>query len=254
VLKTNEVSLSIDQKTIVHPVNAQFDLGKIYGIVGHNGSGKSTYIKLLAKQLSPSSGEILLDDTAIDTLSQRRLSQQIAYLPQYLPSLPNVKVYDLVKMGRYPWKGIVGRYTDQDEAIIQNALAQANVAALQNDYVDILSGGERQRAWLAMCLAQQSPYLLLDEPLSALDLHYQLEIMQLLQQLSSTTNMCIIIILHDINLVAQYCDAVLAFKQGRLILNTPADQVIQPDILHDIYQLDFSILPHPKTGKLIALP
>lgn len=254
MLATKDVSFYIAHKTILQPVNAQFKRGKLYGVVGHNGSGKSTYIKLLAKQLLPSQGQVLLDDTPVTILKQRHFSQQVAYLPQYLPSLPNVTVYDLVSMGRYPWKGVTGRYTAADKDIVQQALALANVTAFQNDYVDVLSGGERQRVWLAMCLAQQSPYLLLDEPLSALDLHYQLDMMQLLRTLSSTHNMCIVIILHDINLVAQYCDEVLAFKQGKLILNDMADRVIQKDTLHDIYQLDFSIIPHPKTGKLIALP
>lgn len=254
MLEVKDITFTVGQKKILKPVSTSFQPGKIYGIVGHNGSGKSTFIKMLGRQMVPSGGHVKLDGETLDQLQQRQFAQKIAYLPQYIPDAANLTTYELVKLGRYAWHGALGRYTDEDDAIVLAALEKTNVMQFKNDNVDALSGGERQRVWLAMCLAQQSPYLLLDEPLSALDINFQIEIMRLLRELSQSMQVCIVIVLHDINLVAQYCDEVLAFRGGELIYNNQADTVIQDDILQAIYRMKFAIATHPHTGKAIALP
>lgn len=254
VLQVKDIAFTVGQKNILKPISTSFEQGKIYGVVGHNGSGKSTFIKILGRQLMPSMGHVYIDDIESTQLSQRQFAQKIAYLPQYIPDAANLTAYELVKLGRYAWHGSLGRYDEKDEAIILNALEKTNVMRFKDQDVDALSGGERQRVWLAMCLAQQSPYLLLDEPLSALDINYQIEIMGLLQTLSRSMHVGIVIVLHDINLVAQYCDEVMAFKNGELIYNDKAESVIQHDVLRDIYRMDFAITTHPHTGKAIALP
>lgn len=254
VLEVKDIAFHIGQKNILKPISTSFELGKIYGVVGHNGSGKSTFIKILGRQIAPSQGQVIIDGEASSQLSQRQFSQKIAYLPQYIPDAANLTAYELVKLGRYAWHGALGRYSEKDEEIVLNALNKTNVMAFKDSNVDALSGGERQRVWLAMCLAQRSPYLLLDEPLSALDINYQIEIMDLLQTLSRTEHVSIIIVLHDINLVAQYCDEVMAFRNGDLIYNDTAESVIQHEVLQDIYRMNFAITTHPYTGKAVALP
>ncbi|MFP9230798.1 ABC transporter ATP-binding protein [Pectobacterium cacticida] len=254
MLKAHKIAFSALQKQILQPINAVFETGKIYGVVGHNGSGKSTFIKILGRQLAPTMGKVIVDNEISTQLSQRRFSQKIAYLPQHIPDAGNMTVYELVRLGRYAWHGSLGRYSKEDEAVVINALEKINILPFKNENVDSLSGGERQRVWIAMCLAQQCPYLLLDEPLSALDINYQVEIMDLLRSLSRTMHVGIVIVLHDINLVARYCDEVLAFKGGRLIHHGHAESVIQENLLNEIYNMKFVITSHPQTGKAVALP
>ncbi|WP_392565450.1 ABC transporter ATP-binding protein [Utexia brackfieldae] len=251
---TEDMSYRIDQRTILNPTSVTLETGKVYGIIGHNGSGKSTFAKLLAHQLIPSAGQIEIDQTALSAFSSKDLAKVISYLPQYLPSDIHLTVEELVKLGRFAWKGLTKKYDQQDQAIITQSLEQTDTLQFKTQLLSGLSGGERQRVWLAMCLAQKSQYLILDEPLSALDINHQIEVMRLLQQLAHQYQLTIVVVIHDINLASEFCDQILAFKQGQLIYNLPAHELIQPAILQDIYDMPFSIVAHPQRKYQVALP
>lgn len=254
MLIADEITYAVGEKQILFPTSAKFEPGQLYGIIGHNGSGKSTFVKLLAKQQSNSSGTILIDDIPINQYKTKQFARKISYLPQYLPADIHLTVTELVKLGRFPWKGSLKRFNDEDDKIVNNALEQTQTLSYKAQFLQYLSGGERQRVWLAMCLAQQSQYLILDEPLSALDIHHQIEVMKLLQSLAHKHHIAIIIVIHDINLASEFCDSILAFKQGKLIYNQPAKDFIQTSTLHDIYDVNFTIVTHPNRNHPVALP
>jgi len=254
VLIADELTYVVGEKQILFPISTKFEQGQLYGIIGHNGSGKSTFVKLLAKQQTCSSGSILIDDILINQYKTKQLARKISYLPQYLPADIHLTVAELVKLGRFPWKGSLKRFNEQDDKIIYQALEQTQTLTYQNQFLQFLSGGERQRVWLAMCLAQQSQYLILDEPLSALDIHHQVEVMRLLKTLAHQHNIAVIVVIHDINLASEFCDSILAFKQGHLIYQQPAHNFIKKSILYDIYGVNFTIVDHPVRHHLVAIP
>lgn len=249
-----EVGFSVPTRTLLQPLSATFETGQVYGLVGHNGSGKSTLLKLLAKQQTATTGELRLFDRPMGQWGARDFAQKVAYLPQHLPAAPGLSVRDLVVMGRYAWHGLVGQYGAADWAIVDEALAQTHTQAFADAQVDQLSGGERQRVWLAMCLAQNTQYLLLDEPLAALDLRHQIEVMALVKHLAHSLNIGIVVVLHDINLAAQYCDHIMALKGGSLVYQGPPKYIMQPEILADIYGLALHLVQHPITKAWVALP
>ncbi|MBP6116653.1 MAG: ATP-binding cassette domain-containing protein [Neisseriaceae bacterium] len=250
----HEVGFSVPSRILLHPLSATFQAGQVYGLVGHNGSGKSTLIKLLAKQQAPTTGQLLLNEQPMASWGARAFAQTVAYLPQHLPAAPGLSVRDLVLMGRYAWHGLVGQYARADFDQVDQALARTHTSAFADALVDQLSGGERQRVWLAMCLAQNTQFLLLDEPLAALDMRHQIEVMALVKTLAHTLNLGIVVVLHDINLAAQYCDQILALKGGALVHQGTPEEIMQPATLADIYGLQLHLVPHPVTKAWVAVP
>lgn len=254
MFQLQHVSFGVPERVLLHSLDASFAPNRVYGLIGHNGSGKSTLLKLLTRQLPPSGGTLSLNGLALDGYSARDYAKQVAYLPQHLPSATSLTARELIEMGRYAWHGLLGRRSDADRAAVAEAMKLTHTEGFAEQMVDTLSGGERSRIWLAMCLAQQSRFLLLDEPLAALDIAHQLEVMDLIRSLSRRLGLGVIIVIHDINLAAQYCDELFALKQGRLLKHgSPADIMTAP-VLHDIYNVSMNIIPHPQSGLPLALP
>ena len=204
MFRLDQISFRIPQRTLLFPTSFTFDAGKVYGLIGHNGSGKSTLIKLMARQTQLSGGSISLDGKDIAHWNQREFAKRVAYLPQHLPAATNLTACELIGMGRYAWNGLFGRQTAADKQAIAEALRLTHTEKFADQLVDTLSGGERSRIWLAMLLAQQSRFLLLDEPLAALDIAHQVEVMQLVHQLSRDLGLGVVIVIHDINLAAHF--------------------------------------------------
>lgn len=238
ILKIERLAISIHQLTV---------------ILGHNGSGKSTLMNLLARQMRPDGGDIRLNGQLINGFSQKRLAQEIAFLPQRLPEVAGLNVRELVRLGRFPWRGTLGRWQAEDTAIIQAAMEQTDVLDYADQLTDQLSGGERQRAWVAMLLAQQSPLLLLDEPTSALDLSHQYELMALLRTLNQQTHRGVVVILHDVNLAARFSDRVIALKQGRLVFDGDPVSLLSAPLLTELYGINIQLIKHPTLATKVAV-
>ena len=168
MLSLDSVSFRSGDRVLLDAVSFSLAPGQFYGVIGHNGAGKSTLIRLLGGELLPSSGAVLLDGAAVHAFSAKARARRIASLPQKLPDVADFLVRELVMLGRFPWQGWLQRPSAEDVACVEAAMAQTDVARFAAQPVNTLSGGERQRAWLALCLAQQSEVLLLDEPLAAL--------------------------------------------------------------------------------------
>ncbi|MGB2078393.1 MAG: ABC transporter ATP-binding protein [Vibrio sp.] len=252
MFQLTDVSFAIPHKTILSPISMSFEKGKVTSLLGHNGSGKSTLIKILARQALKTSGTIALKRQNIEAFSAKEFALKVAYLPQHPPLTDGVKVRELVRFGRYPWKGLLGRYSEKDELYIEEAIRQVGLTSMQDRFVATLSGGERQRAWVAMLLAQQSECILLDEPTSALDVAHQYELLTLIRDLNKDLNLTVIMVLHDINMAARFSDYIVALHSGKVIAQGSPDELLKPDILHSIYGIDLDLFKHPQTGQAIS--
>lgn len=253
MLTTQGLGIVAHQKTLIDDIHLQFRPATLYGIIGHNGSGKSTLIKALAGQTKPSHGQISLNGTPLSQIGVKSLARQLAYLPQHLPEQAGMSVYDLCLLGRYPHQGFLQKPNDTDHAIVRDALERTGVNHLADNALTSLSGGERTRAWLAMCLAQKTQYLLLDEPLAALDIVYQVQIINLIKQLACDDGLCVVMIIHDLNLASRFCDELVALKQGKVCYQGRADTLMNQDILQEIFGVNLQILTHPQTGQKVAV-
>ncbi|MTI10363.1 ABC transporter ATP-binding protein [Curvivirga aplysinae] len=250
---SREISFAAGTREILKPLDLRLDTGLVYGLVGHNGSGKSTLLKILAKQLTATAGDILLNGRSLDNWSTKEFSRHVAYLPQDIPTVPNLTVRELVSHGRYPWHGAFRGVSDEDNSYIDDALTLTNITHMQDRMVNNLSGGERQRAWLAMLIAQNTSCLLLDEPISALDISHQMDVMGLIKDLSQQQNLSVVMVLHDINIAARFCDRIIALREGELIADHVSEDLMDPDLLKTIFNMNMKVIDHPSGKGRVAL-
>lgn len=252
MFELENVSFSVPGRTLLQPLSLQLPHGQMIGLIGHNGSGKSTLLKLLARQQQPGDGVIRLDGKPLQSWGNRDFARQVAYLPQQLPQTDGLTVRELVAFGLYPWHGALGRFTGEDRAQIDRALELTDTQDFADRPVDLLSGGERQRVWLAMLLAQNSRFLLLDEPTSALDIAHQVEVLSRVQELSRELGLGVLVVLHDVNMAARYCDHLIALHGGRLLAQGAPAELMRGETLEDIYGIPMGVLSNPVDGSPIS--
>jgi ferric hydroxamate transport system ATP-binding protein len=245
-------SFAVAGRTLLHPLSLTLPPHRVCGLIGHNGSGKSTLLKLLARQYRPTSGTVRFAGVPLADWESRALARKVAYLPQQPPAADGMTVRELVSLGRYPWHGALGRFSTNDAAKVSEAMSLTDVAQFADRPVDSLSGGERQRAWIAMLVAQDSDCLLLDEPISALDIAHQIEVLKLVRSLSEQRGLSVVIVLHDINMAGRFCDDLIALKGGHLLTNGPSSELLRADTLEAIYGIPMGIVPHPDGGSPIT--
>ncbi|WP_110657507.1 ABC transporter ATP-binding protein [Salinicola halimionae] len=253
MFEVQSASFEIAGKTLLSSIDFTFGEGQIYGLIGHNGSGKSTLLKLLAQQQAVSHGGIQLDGRPLSQWKPREFARHVAYLPQHLPSAENLTCRELIGFGRYPWHGLLGRLTRHDHQQIERAIALTHTEAFADRLVDTLSGGERQRVWLAMLLAQGSRYLLLDEPLAALDIAHQVEVLALVRKLCRELGLGVVIVLHDVNMAARYCDHLVALHSGKLLAEGAPASMMNDINLEAIYGIPMRVMNHPADACPIAV-
>ncbi|MEM9482769.1 MAG: ABC transporter ATP-binding protein [Cyanobacteria bacterium P01_F01_bin.116] len=254
VLSTQDLTGGYGDKTIVEQVTLTLNQGKWLSILGANGSGKSTLLRLAGRILSPQQGVISLDGQDIQQLSSTAVARKLALLPQQQILPEGLSVYQLVSLGRSPhqpwWQWDL---TTDDQQQIEQALTWTDMAAYRHEQVSSLSGGQRQRAFLALALAQQPQVLLLDEPTTYLDIHYQLQLLELLKQLNHDRNLAIITVLHDINLAARYSDRLAFMREGKLWAIGSVADTLNPDIVHQVFDVDVAILDTPVGPQICPL-
>ncbi|PKR55029.1 ABC transporter ATP-binding protein [Thalassospira marina] len=249
----NDVSYAIDGRELLSDITTRFAVGQFSALVGHNGSGKSTLLKILARQQQASLGTITFDGQNLAGWPGRSFARKLAYLPQNISAATGTLVEELVAFGRYPWHGALGRFGHKDRQKVAEAIELTGIGDLAKRNVGTLSGGERQRVWLAMLVAQDAPCLLLDEPTSALDIAHQIDVLSLVRRLVDERKTSVIIVLHDINLAARYCDQIFALRQGKIIDHGPAHDLMTPERLFDIYGVRMDVIPHPVLRTPTAL-
>lgn len=240
MIEVKNYSFSYNEKEILHNINVSFPKSKITTILGSNGCGKSTLLKNIAYLLK-GEGKISIDQISIETYSDKLRAQKISMMPQ-IPLIPEgITVKELVLRGRYPYQTFFSSYSKQDLFIVDEALKQTKLLDIENEYVESLSGGQRQRVFLALALAQDTPYLLLDEPTTYLDIQYQIELLSLLEEINQKTKKTIIMVLHDINLALRYSDYIIGMKEGKIIYQGDIS-IVDEKFMRDIYHLKAQIL------------
>jgi ABC-type cobalamin/Fe3+-siderophores transport system ATPase subunit len=253
-LHGQNLRLSYDQVVVATDLTIEIPDGKITVLIGPNGSGKSTALRALARLLKPDSGEVILDGKSIQTMSPKQVAQRVAILPQLLVSPESITVEELVAYGRHPQRTSMLTLNDDDRAAIEWAIHVTGMDELRFRPIDELSGGQRQRAWIALVLAQGTDLILLDEPTTFLDIAYQLDVLELLRDLNQRDGKTIVMVLHDINMAAEYADVLLALKEGQLVAaGTPKD-VLNADLIRDVFGIDSHVMDHPVTGQPMCLP
>ncbi|MPZ39508.1 MAG: ATP-binding cassette domain-containing protein [Rhizobiales bacterium] len=242
------VSFAVAERTLLEPLSLTLPTRRVIGLIGHNGSGKSTLVKLLASQQPSSTGVIRFEGRPLGEWSSRSFARKVAYLPQQTSAAAGMLVKELVAIGRYPWHGALGRYSETDREQVAQAMALTGIEPFADRLVDTLSGGERQHVWLAMLIAQDAECLLLDEPISALDVAHQVEVLSLVQRLAHERNLGVVIVLHDVNMAARFCDEIIALHTGKLISRGTPAEIMTPEQLKAIYGIPMGVMPHPANG------
>jgi iron complex transport system ATP-binding protein len=246
------IDYAIGSRSILNGIDLTLEAGRIYGLVGPNGSGKSTLLKVIARQIAPKSGSISFDGKAAADWGSRAFARHVAYMPQFTPATDGMTVRELVALGRFPWHGTLGRFSTTDRDMVEEAIVRTELEDFADRLVASMSGGERQRAWIAMMLAQNARCLLLDEPTSALDLAHQASVLSLVQELSHERGLTVIIVLHDINLAARYCDAIIALNRGRISAEGKPVDIMQADKLQSIFGVGMGVFPHPVRNEPVS--
>lgn len=253
-LTVGALSAGYGETDILHGLDLDVPPGKITVIVGANASGKSTLLRTMSRLITPSRGHVLLDGRSIHRTPTRELARKLGLLPQSPVAPEGILVDDLVRRGRHPHRNLFSRWTRDDEAAVQDALAATRTADLAERAVDELSGGQRQRVWMAMALAQQTDVLLLDEPTTFLDVNHQVEILDLLTDLNQARGTTVVMVLHDLNLGARYADRLVALAAGRVHVCGPPDHVLTEETVRVVFGLDSRIITDPTSGRPIMLP
>lgn len=212
MIELKNLSFSYGDEPLLSSLSARFEEGGFYGLIGPNGSGKTSLIRLMARQLQPLSGKLFLDGEAYAGFSRRGFARRVAVLPQTRP-IPDIPVRELVSHGRFPHLELSRKLAREDEEIVTAAMESLGVLPLAGRELKSLSGGERQKVYLAMLLAQQAGHLLLDEPTSFLDISAAFSLMESLKELKGDGK-CVITVLHDLSLAMEYCDKLLVLDKG----------------------------------------
>lgn len=250
MIDIRDLTVGYGGKPVLHSVSAAFPRGKITALVGPNGCGKSTLLKTLAGLLIPDAGVVRIADKLLADMSGKERARQIAYLPQSR-NVPEISVRRMVLHGRFPHLDYPRKYRPVDYAAAEEALHKVAMHEWAHTMVSELSGGQRQRVYLAMVLCQQTEVVLLDEPTTYLDLHHQLEMLQLVRQLKEEGK-TVIMVLHDLNLALQNADTLAVLSQGRLVrLGTP-QQIVESGDIDTVFSVETYPVKQPdKTSHYI---
>lgn len=253
-LTAEAVSLGYGDEPVVVDLDFEVPQGRISVIVGANGCGKSTFLRGLARLLRPQSGRVLLDGVSVQEMRTIEVARILGLLPQSPMAPDGITVGDLVARGRHPHQGWFRRWDADDEHAVATALAATDISDLTHRRIAELSGGQRQRVWVAMALAQETDVLLLDEPTTFLDVHHQIELLDLLVDLNRDRGTTIVLVLHDLNLAFRYAHHVVVLKAGSVIAEgSPAD-VVTSDVIADAFSLDCEVITDPISATPLVVP
>jgi iron complex transport system ATP-binding protein len=227
------------KKPVVKDVSVEIVPGTITSFIGPNGAGKSTLLSMVSRLLESDTGNVLLDQTDVKKWKSNEFAKRVSILKQSNFLNVRLTIRELVAFGRYPYSK--GRLTAEDEEFVDQALKYMNLTDMQDQFIDELSGGQKQRAFIAMVIAQDTEYILLDEPLNNLDMKHSVQIMKFLRKLVDDLGKTVVIVLHDINFASVYSDRIVALKDGKLIRNGPTNEIINSVVLREIYDLDIPV-------------
>ena len=239
-MQIKNVTKKYNGKPVVDAVNLEIPKGKVISFIGPNGAGKSTVMGIISQLIAKDSGLVSFDGTELEKWKSKELSKRLAILTQSNNIQMKLTVRELVAFGRFPYSG--NRTTKEDEEIIEQAIAYMELEAFRDRFIDELSGGQRQRALIAMVIAQDTDYILLDEPTNNLDIYHATNMMKIVRRLCDELEKTIILVLHEINYAAFYSDYICAFVDGKVAKFGTVKEVMTKETLSEIYKVDFEIL------------
>ena len=245
-LEVQQVSWSVEAKRIIHNVSLAVQPRELVGLIGPNGSGKTSLLKTIYRILKPDTGTIAIDGKDLWRLSPREVAQNMAVVIQESLTEFDFTVREMVMMGRLPFKKTFETESEYDLRLAEDALRQVDMLPMAHRRFLSLSGGEKQRVLIARALVQQPKLLLMDEPTNHLDIYHQLEILDLIKQLQITA----LVALHDLNLAAFYCDHIYVLKEGSVVSEGAPQAILTPQLIEEVYGVYAEVRPHLRTGKL----
>ncbi|MCD4826576.1 MAG: ATP-binding cassette domain-containing protein [Acholeplasmataceae bacterium] len=239
MIEIKNLSKSYGDFQVLKDINLVIPEQKITALIGANGAGKSTLLGVISRLLPHQSGHVYLDDIDLKTLKDKDIAKSLSILKQSNQLMIRITVKELVTFGRYPHQK--GKLTQFDKDKIQEALTYMKIEDIKDKYLDQLSGGQRQRAYIAMILAQDTKYILLDEPLNNLDMKHAVEMMMILDKLVKDYQKTIVIVMHDINIASSFSDYIVAMKDGEIIEQGEVDYMMNKHVLDHVFDHDFCI-------------
>jgi len=251
LISVKDLKFSYGDFNVIDGVSFVLNRGEILGILGPNGSGKTTLIKLVGGILKKKEGKIEILGKEIEKYSRKELARKIAMVPSDLGAGFDFTVYDMVAMGRYPYIGFFDTLTLRDFDLIEKAMLATGINNLSRHSVREISGGERQRMLIARALAQNTEILLMDEPTSNLDLKFQVEIMELIENIRKTGR-GILLTMHDVNMAVRYCTKVALLSKGKIFSIGPPDKVINENSIVEVYGVSGKIIRNGD-GKIVYI-
>ncbi|MDO5713361.1 MAG: ABC transporter ATP-binding protein [Tissierellia bacterium] len=241
-IEIKDLKYQVGQKKILSIDQIIFEDNKMTGIIGPNGSGKTTFLKHLYREL-PSKKSIYIDGKDISKYKNKEYSKIVSVLTQFHEGVdPNLEVEDVVLMGRYPHKGLFDKYDESDEKIINKVLEDLSLTKYRYRKLETLSGGELQRVMMAKIFATEPDLILLDEPTNHLDIKYKIEFMEILKAFTGP----VIVSLHDLSLCARYCDEVIILKDGNIFAQGEPKEVLTESLLKKVYDVNYRVLYEPE--------
>lgn len=244
MITLTDVTKRYSPSVSIGPMTTEIQSGGITALVGPNGAGKSTILTMIGRLLDIDSGTIEVAGHDVVNTPSKVIAKILSVLRQENHFVTRLTVRQLVGFGRFPHSG--GRLTAEDEQFISEAIDFLNLTELENRYLDQLSGGQRQRAYVAMVLAQQTDYVLLDEPLNNLDMQHAVQMMRQLRRAADELGRTVVIVLHDINFAAHYSDTIMAMKNGQVVTSGTPEEIMRKEVLSEIFNTDVDVIAGPR--------
>ena len=235
-----DLTKKYDGKAVVDSVSFEIPKGNVISLIGPNGAGKSTVMGIISRLIARDAGLVTFDGTDISKWKSKELSKRLAILTQSNHVQMKLTVRELVSFGRFPYSG--GRLTEEDTAYVDKAIEYMELQEFEDRFIDELSGGQRQRAYIAMVIAQDTEYVLLDEPTNNLDIYHATNMMKIVRRLCDELGKTVILVLHEINYAAFYSDYICAFVDGKIAKFGTVAEVMTKETMSDIYRVDFEIM------------
>ncbi|MBE7520062.1 MAG: ATP-binding cassette domain-containing protein [Thermoflexaceae bacterium] len=246
MIEIDRVTKRYGAATVVDDVSLVIPRGGVTALVGANGAGKSTLLSMIGRILHPDSGTVRVDGMDVARTQSAVLARRLSILRQENQVAVRITVRELIEFGRFPYSS--GRLTGEDVAAVDRAIEYLQLEEFANRPLDRLSGGQRQRAFIAMVLAQDTGYLLLDEPLNNLDMRHAAQAMSLIRRMAEELQKTVVVVIHDINFAAYHAGRIIAMKDGRIVADGPPETVVSPSILSDVFDIDVPV--HQVEGHL----
>lgn len=239
MIEVKDISKQFGKKIVLDGVDLLFPIGKITSLIGSNGAGKSTLLSIISRLITQDDGIVMVNEKNVIDYKNKILAQKLSILKQSNHVRLKLTVRELVSFGRFPYSQ--DKLTAKDWIKVDTAINFLDLADIQHAYIDELSGGQKQRAFMAMVVAQDTEYVLLDEPLNNLDMKHSVQAMKTLRRLADELKKTILIVLHDINFASHYSDYIVALKDGKVKYNDATENIINEEVLKDIFGINITI-------------